>query len=224
MAVIKYGPIVSEARGSIGGVVFTRGRAGTAVRSRVKPVYDPTNARRAWSTGMAAIYSLWLNDLTDELRVSWNTLAAETDFTNALGDTHHLSGWGLFLRVNSLLHFASPLNTIVDPPANAIAGHVPFVLGNDGAGNLTVDYDGELVVGDSVYFWVTSAKRHTVFFNRGPYAKSIALSQPEITSEPFAIPGFTFSDGDRVFFRDRRIDPDGGLSAAFFQSFDVVIP
>lgn len=224
MAVVKYGPIISEARGSVGGVVFSRGRAGTFARSRVKPVYNPTNRRTLWTSGMPVCYTMWLSELTDEDREDWNTLAAASEFTNALGDVHHLSGWALFLRLNSILRFISPLMMIPGAPPNAFAAHVPFTLANDGAGNLTVDFDGALVAGDHVYFWASPALPHTKFFYRGPYVNSIALADVQVDPEPFALPGFDYADGDRVFIRVRRTCPDKGLSAPFYQMYDVVIP
>lgn len=100
MAMIRPGPLVSSIRGSIGGVTFTRGRAGAVARINRKPK-DPWSPAQSYSRATYTILrGRWTSHLTQTQRDGWDTLAAIHHFHNALGDDSHLPGLALFLFAN----------------------------------------------------------------------------------------------------------------------------
>ena len=105
MAMVKLGSLVSNIRGSIGGITFRRTRYGVSVYAR-------SNFR-----SMANLLSndalptlAYLNQLYRELeesdREAWRALARLWTFPNAFGDQVNLTGRNLYQKCNGrLYHF-----------------------------------------------------------------------------------------------------------------------
>lgn len=112
MAVIKTAPVVSSIRGSVGGVTFTRSRAGAVARARIKPCGSftaPQMKQRAMHT--QKIYA-WRNRLSDANRLEWNTAAGTVRWINKIGEEYTPSGYQLFMRQAQDRHdhpFPAPL-------------------------------------------------------------------------------------------------------------------
>lgn len=98
MAIFTSSSIVSNIRGSIGGVVFTRSRAGAVARSRVKPTFAVTTALAQQRAIHSVKVAYWRDTLTNARRLVWNTAAANVRWVNALGEEYSPSGFQLFLR------------------------------------------------------------------------------------------------------------------------------
>ena len=112
MAVIIHGTGISDARGKVGGVVFSRSPAGAILRTRVKPCNPATTIQNVRRGFVAYLTRAWSSVLTAIQRSAWNDYAAGTPMTNKLGQSILLSGLSMFLRTNSLLKLAgAPLRT-----------------------------------------------------------------------------------------------------------------
>lgn len=103
MAIVKYGGGITEFRGSIGGVTFSRNSPGTFARIRKKPRYKRTNAAQRLSTNLAYYTAIWHWGLNAGQRAAWIALAAATNWTNRLGEAYSPSGLNLYVRSNVLL-------------------------------------------------------------------------------------------------------------------------
>lgn len=119
MAKLKFITPVDEARGSIGGVVFSRNKACSYAKSRRVPV-------QTWSLQQSfgrGVVSQWPNEwrsLTQTQRDDWDTWAAlpAQEKTNSLGIGYYCSGFQWFVSLNTRLYwFLLPF--IEDPPAAA---------------------------------------------------------------------------------------------------------
>ena len=102
MAVIKLGGGVADMRGSIGGTVFSRGPAGAYARQRVKPINPATHLQAAVRARVSYLATAWSKTLIDTERTGWKAFAANTNFTNKVGDTILISGIACYIRLNSL--------------------------------------------------------------------------------------------------------------------------
>jgi hypothetical protein len=101
MALIKLGSIVTDIRGAIAGVVFTRNGSGAIARARVKPVNPNTPLQSAARAIFSAIVALWNHGgLTEDQREAWRTYAKNVGWINRLGETITLSGMNMFVRTN----------------------------------------------------------------------------------------------------------------------------
>lgn len=59
MAIVRLGPAIVDARGSIGGVTFSRTRAGIITRSRVKPIYRQTARQNLITDHLTTLTASW---------------------------------------------------------------------------------------------------------------------------------------------------------------------
>jgi hypothetical protein len=111
MAKLKFGMVVTEASGKLGGHVFARNRGGAYARTKVTPVNPQTLAQQDARIRLAAFSQQW-RGLTQEQRDAWN--ASVTDFgrTDIFGDLRNPTGKNLYtlLNINLLNAGQSPID------------------------------------------------------------------------------------------------------------------
>lgn len=115
MAIITYGQIVTEARGSISGTVFTRGHYGPFARARVSPVQPGTPSQADIGAAFGAAALAWQAN-PEAWRKSWDVLARELSRTNSLGHTYNTTGQNLFISVMMNRHMTGAAVTIDQAP------------------------------------------------------------------------------------------------------------
>jgi hypothetical protein len=99
MALVTYGALVTELKGSIGGTTFQKNKAGNTARSRA---YVPCNASQLQSNQQALLLqliALWPT-LSVANKTSWNTLATNYLHYDDWGVGRRLSGYQWFLAYN----------------------------------------------------------------------------------------------------------------------------
>lgn len=99
MAVIRYGAVVQDARGSIGGLTFARNHGTSCIRQRPLKVNYRTPLVEESRRRYAFVVAAW-SDLTDDERQTWIGGAAVGNQSGAWGVGKQLSGFQLFCRVN----------------------------------------------------------------------------------------------------------------------------
>lgn len=148
MAKILLGATLADARGSVGGATYTKGRFGAVMRLKVSPVQPRTGIVLTVRGLFATLAKRWANTLTDAQRAGWNSLAAANPRTNAFGNSINLTGLQIYASVNRNLQVigqaildAAPANlnvtnlqTITPTAAAGIqAFSVPFTVSPIGA-------------------------------------------------------------------------------------------
>lgn len=108
MSKIKWGAIVVDGRGKLGGHVFTKTRSGATMRTKVTPVNPQSPAQAAARSRLGSQSQAW-RGLTEEQRIAWNDLAARTSKTNIFGDQYFPTGKNLFTGLNSNLMLVQEL-------------------------------------------------------------------------------------------------------------------
>ncbi len=101
-ALIKMAHIVAEARGSIGGTVFSKNTYGAYLRAKVTPVNPSTVAQQISRNFMTTVAQTW-RGITQLQRDLWNSSAVNFSRTNIFGDSVQLTGFNLFMRLNKNL-------------------------------------------------------------------------------------------------------------------------
>lgn len=99
MAKIKFGMMMTDARGKLGGQVFSKNRAGAYIRTKVTPVNPQTAAQSKVRSNLALFSALW-NDLTDAQRLSFNSSVEAWQTTDIFGDIKKPSGKNLYTKLN----------------------------------------------------------------------------------------------------------------------------
>lgn len=127
MAKIKFGMMMTDARGKLGGQVFSKNRAGAYVRTKVTPS-NPRTISQMESRSILGTLSAGWNALTDAQRASFNNAVESWQKTNIFGDMVKPTGKNLYTSLNKNLLQAelSPINVApqkMDLPA--LTGFVP---------------------------------------------------------------------------------------------------
>lgn len=99
---MKFGALVVDGRGKIGGHVASKNRAGAYLRTKVTPVNPQTSAQTLVRSRLAGLSSGW-RALTQEQRNSWNGAVENFSKTDIFGDVKNPSGVNLYQRLNNEL-------------------------------------------------------------------------------------------------------------------------
>jgi len=223
MALIKYGPAIADARGSVGGTVFSRNGSGAYMKQRTTPTYSATPKQTTQANIFAAVVSDWRNVLTIAQRLTWADLAVATTLRNKLGESFSPSGMQLFVRANNLLEITGQAHVAV-APNNAVAPAAPLTLvyaigtgiditAIDGfddasAGFLLVRHSGP--VGLTRNYWT------------GPYPYSMLVEYTDLAALPELLLATAGLQADsRYFFAIRGADDDGAVTHTARYQVDV---
>ena len=95
MALVTYGPIVSDARKKIAGVVATKAHAGNFMRKKVSPIQPRTQAQRNVRASFTAHSKAWAG-LGAAVIAGFNALAKSITKKDRLGNSVTLTGLQLF--------------------------------------------------------------------------------------------------------------------------------
>jgi len=111
----KFGAIVVDGRGKIGGHVASKNRAGSYFRTKVTPVNPQSTAQTTVRNRLAGISSAW-RGLTAAQRSAWNAAVGDYAKTDIFGDLRSPTGFNLFQRLNNNLVTCGE-SQITSPPA-----------------------------------------------------------------------------------------------------------
>ena len=90
-------PLISEARGKLGGSVFARNSAGQYVRAKTQPANPQTTSQQANRALFAAASKQW-STLSAATRAQWSGAAANMVRRDSLGQKFTPSGFNTYLR------------------------------------------------------------------------------------------------------------------------------
>lgn len=125
--IIRYGPIVSAASGSLGSMQFVARRTTPVVRIRPRLTRKTgtlvTNRRILFDAASRAFQE----ETTIFQRAAWKTAATLFTQTNPLGTPRQLTARQYFLRTN-LQAWVTPGNYIVDPPLPVTLNTAPIIF------------------------------------------------------------------------------------------------
>ena len=114
MAKLKFGMIVTDMRGKLGGHVFSKNRSGAYSRTKVTPVNPQTASQTAVRSLFAQISQGW-SGLTQANRDSFNGRVADYSKTDVFGDLKNPSGKALYQRLNQNLGISNQSLITVAP-------------------------------------------------------------------------------------------------------------
>lgn len=114
---IKFGAMVVDGRGKLGGHVASKNRGGTYFRTKVSPINPQTtrqSAVRSQLTGWAQAF----RSLTAAQIAAWNSAVANFTNTDIFGDVKTPSGINLYVKLNMNLEQVGG-TALSDPPLPA---------------------------------------------------------------------------------------------------------
>jgi len=225
-ALIRPGPLASEVRGSIGGVVFARNRGGAYVRNRTAPLNPSSADQNRIRQILADLAQRWSGTLTESQREEWRTYAENVPLQNALGESRNVSGINMYARGNSLI-LDTAGTRVDDGPTNFTVGpsFTPGITLDPAADTLTIDDLGTYTptTDGTIGFLIQQAPPDNsgVFF-KGSGFRKISGTQiaDEATDLPADVPlAFPIEAGQSVFVRTIAVTPDGRVGSPIVQRF-----
>lgn len=118
MANIKFGNGWADARGKVGGVIYSKNKGGSYAKNYTKPANPKTPKQVAQRNIFAYVSSNW-RMLTDGQRNSWNSAASQVPVSNKVGEKIHLTGAQYFNKQNIDL-FVSGSATLATSPQQLV--------------------------------------------------------------------------------------------------------
>lgn len=118
MANIKFGNGWADARGKVGGVIYSKNKGGSYAKNYTKPANPRTPAQVAQRNRFSFVSTNW-RELDNEERNAWNYAASQTTVSNKIGEKIHLTGAQYFGKQN-LAIFSAGGTSIVKTPSQLV--------------------------------------------------------------------------------------------------------
>ncbi len=115
MAKVKFGAMMTDARGKLGGQVFSKNRGGAYLRTKVTPVNPQTASQQEVRNRLTA-FSQGFRSLTLAQIMSWNSAVVDFQTTDIFGDLKKPTGLNLYVKLNSNIDQAG--GAAIDTPPN----------------------------------------------------------------------------------------------------------
>lgn len=126
MARIIYGPIITDIKGSIGGITFQKNGAGTIARLKPRKVKTNTQKQRDQQPRLKEVQRNW-NELTLVNKILWNDFASVNNKIGLDGQEKKLTGYQWFLTINENLKLID-VNIIETPPVYEIINPINNII------------------------------------------------------------------------------------------------
>lgn len=125
MAKIKFGSVITDSRGTVGGNTFSWSRYGNQLTRKPQTAKLRTERQTAVRANFQLLTKSWWQLLTSTQRDEWRALAAANPRPNTWGDDFPLTGLALFISINRRLNQAAlgstndaPADQFVTPPSS----------------------------------------------------------------------------------------------------------
>ena len=138
---LKFGAIVTDGRGKIGGHVASKNRAGAYLRTKVTPSNPNTVAQAQARSVLGSLSQQW-STLSESQRSGWNNAVKDWGTTDIFGDIKKPSGINLFVKLNANL-FSGGYPQLLDVPEKMEVPNVMLIsaMFSIGTGVITFNFD-----------------------------------------------------------------------------------
>lgn len=225
MAKIKWGMMVVDGRGKLGGHVLSKNRSGAYVRTKVTPVNPQTAFQTQVRSLFGTISQQW-SGLTDVVRAGWNEAVAEWQKTDIFGDLKQPSGKSLFQRLNNQAQIAGyPAVTVAPAKLEMVEGIVSSVEIAIGAGTITLVGAYGNINARNVLLGTAQLSSGTTFVKnklRKIYSEVGGLFSNNFAYDAYVGRFGVPSIGDNVYIAVKYVLPNGQASPAQILKATVV--
>lgn len=224
---IKFGALVVDGRGKIGGHVASKNRSGAYLRTKVTPVNRRSPAQMAIRGRLSAIAQAW-RGLTAAVITAWNSAVSDYSRTDIFGDIKNPTGFCLYQKLNnnSLRNGGAEIAT---PPlpvgVDYLSVFTPSVVH---AGAVSIVFAATPVpAGMAVEIRATKALSAGINFVKSEFriisSMAAAEASPYVATTDYnAVFGAAGAAGSKVFFEARIIDLTTGQAGAPVQASCII--
>jgi hypothetical protein len=224
---IKFGSLVVDGRGKIGGHVASKNRSGAYMRTKVTPVNRRSAAQIGVRSTLAGISVAWRGLTADQI-AAWNAAVSDYQKTDIFGDIKKPTGFTLYQKLNNNAIRCG--GTAIDVPP--LPSAVPYVsslsaqVSTDGAVDLT--FAASPVPAGQAY--IVSATRPLsagISFVKSEFRiikilAAAASSPVTLDADYAAVFGAPSNQGSKVFFQVKIVELETGIAGTPIQISAIV--
>ena len=224
---VKFGAIIVDGRGKIGGHVLTKNRAGAVMRTKVTPVnvnsVDQLSARARFT-----VFSQSWRGLTEVQRDAWNAAVQDFQSTDIFGDLKTPTGFNLFQRLNNnLQNIGKPTLTLPPAPLAVDAVQITSVNAAAAIEALSVIHSTPVPAGISLKVFATSAQSAGKSFIKSEFRQidviaAAAISPYDALAAYNAKFGTISNVGSKIFIRFVPVNDTTGQEGAASQLSGII--
>ena len=127
MALVTYGTIVTDVRGTLGGIIYSRAKSGPTVRTPSTKPWVDTPRRQQIRAILQACCTAWTTTLTQAQRDGWEWYASTLHTPGRMGRPIARAGFNAFVASYFWRYLAGP-ESYVSPPTTPGPGPALAVL------------------------------------------------------------------------------------------------
>lgn len=211
----KFGAIIVDGRGKLGGHVASKNRAGSYLRTKVTPINPNSSFQAAVRNRLSQLSSAW-SALTPAQRLLWNGAVASFRRTDIFGDIKNPTGFNLFQKLNNNLSRISVAQINTPPLPTELPSITTGVLAATTAGVMTITFTADPVVSASkIEVEATPAMSPGISFVKSEFRiigvmPAIAVNVANIAALYIAKFGAVGAVGQKIFVRLKQISNVSG--------------
>lgn len=224
---IKFGALVVDGRGKIGGHVASKNRSGAYMRTKVTPVNRRSASQMGVRSLLSGIAESW-RELTADQVAAWNAAVADYQKTDIFGDIKKPTGFTLFQKLNNNAQRCGG-SFITAPP---LPVGVPFVTTlsatADDAGNISLTFvPDEVPTGQAYIVSATRPLSAGISFVKSEFRIVEILPATEespatLDNSYAAVFGAPSNAGSKIFFQVKIVDLATGIAGTPVQTSCLV--
>jgi len=229
MAKVKYGEMITDARGSIGGTTHSKNRYGNYMKKKSHPINRQTSAQNAVRAFFTTLTQGWAA-LTAAQKSSWRNVTLNFQRVNSLAETIQLTGHQLYIAINrNLQTIASAL--ITTAPAKAVVGTIGAStwIADVSLATIVQTFGTAIPATEKTELYASAPCSAGKFSNSQPYKLIAVLTVADVT--PYAATAayeLVFGAGwkvagQQIFFLTKNVQIAGGQEGATEFSKTIVI-
>ena len=181
---IKFGALVTDGRGKLGGHVASKNRSGNYLRTKVTPTNPQTFDQQATRAVLGTLSSGW-SGLTADQRSSFDAAVADWSSTNIFGDIKNPTGKNLYVSLNKYLLESGQAQISVAPSKT----EMPYFGVTASLWDISLAEAGISSVNSPGGFFVnisaTAPQSAGTGFYKGKYRKLLTVDSADINTSNF---------------------------------------
>ena len=165
----KWGALVVDGRGKLGGHVASRNRGGAYFRTKVTPLNPNTSFQQA-ARALLTLFAQGWRDLTADQRAAWNSAVSDFALTDVFGDIKSPTGFNLYVRLNTNIDIAGGSAIVIPPLPAAVVQSIPSALVMNITGSVgTIAFSPTVATGMAVILRMTPSLSPGINFVKSEY-------------------------------------------------------
>ncbi len=154
---VKFGAIVTDGRGKIGGHVLSKNRGGAYMRTKVTPSNPQTSYQSAVRATLTSLSQAW-RGLSASSIAAWNSAVSNFESTDIFGDLKAPSGLNLYVKLNANLAEIGVSPLPLPPLPSSVTGPATItVTGAAGTPAMSIAWTGGAIPADTT--WIVRATK-----------------------------------------------------------------